>query len=1095
MVLSPLSAFAAGNAFDGAAKLLAAAKNGNIQQVQMLIASGANVNYVDSTGLSVVCTAIMNNDIRAAQILQMYGADASNCDRQIKQYNMRNTPASTGGMFSGLSTTHGLVLAGAATAAVVGGLFLLTDIFDPGNKNNNSSSSGNRPNSDGSGSGGDSSATASYTLPAATADNDVDTFYLNDDFEYMKPNNYLLMARAYNALARGYNGWQTIRASDNTPFNLSTLPFVGEPGNGKPVGIALITENGVNPDGSIGDGLLSWVDKSKVSAAQSACSTYGSDSSQCTSAVAAAIKVSRKYYNRTSLTDLDDTTENTDFDLSGTGTVFGVGDDTANLAARIIAGWEAGGRSDADAYGFVPNAQLVVYRTGGGNNGTEDIKTFQAMLNAARLMNSGEYVVNAIANVALHPDSYNYNYPTINSFKADLALNNLTTETGMRNAFSIYIDGTTTNPRYNQNTSDDNTNELPSTYAAALYLNISNYQNQIIVNSVGGYNMGQNLALADATFENYAPALYTDLEHLFMSVVPVQHKYGTSSINSISGYTGIDSNAGKIVTSTWTDSDSNVYRARKCGVAGVGVGSVDPWCFSAPGVNATAAVASMAGAIGTVKSAFDYMNPQQIFLLLAITADGPYLGTNPESTAAWANQSDLITYLRNRYELPGQYSGIADSEYLQTFKEVFGYGLINLERATRPDLKVFYYDGTENVVTTGGNSYWRAASQSAFRPSGALNPRGATIKMSAYDILTSADGEISLPRVWNNSFALNTDSSRHALYMGDVLGELPTRKDNDSRVTVGEFGFSMSRSNRAYADNMNGLESMRVDWTSGRWNLAAGYQHYLTDGVVRFTAMSNPILNLAHDAVVSDAEFVAGRWSFGGRAFSGRITDEGLLENDPAISENYAPARLGGISGVAANIGWHGDKFSFATSVGGTHESDTILGARTDGLLALGRGDTTYIDAEMQYDILSDLTLTARATFAQTRASGGEFISDVSDLYSNAFGVGAQWRGLSLAATMPLGVYRGYARYPYAEYSVVESAGGGYDLMMSNAGLSEIDMRPNSREVRFSATYMCPLGEFTDGAFGFIYRVNPNHTNEYGNESIFMLKLNHRIGI
>jgi hypothetical protein len=44
-------------------------------------------------------------------------------------------------------------------------------------------------------------------------------------------------------------------------------------------------------------------------------------------------------------------------------------------------------------------------------------------------------------------------------------------------------------------------------------------------------------------------------------------------------------------------------------------------------------------------------------------------------------------------------------------------------------------------------------------------------------------------------------------------------------------------------------------------------------------------------------------------------------------------------------------------------------------------------------------------------------------------------------------------------------------------------------------TYRHNFGEFTDGAFGFIYRVNPNHTDKFGNESIFMLKLSHRLGI
>ena len=88
--LAPVASFGASNDFMVAAQLLAAAKSADIQQVQALVNNGADVNFVDSTGLSIVCTALMNNDVRAAQILQMYGADASNCDRQIKKFNNKN---------------------------------------------------------------------------------------------------------------------------------------------------------------------------------------------------------------------------------------------------------------------------------------------------------------------------------------------------------------------------------------------------------------------------------------------------------------------------------------------------------------------------------------------------------------------------------------------------------------------------------------------------------------------------------------------------------------------------------------------------------------------------------------------------------------------------------------------------------------------------------------------------------------------------------------------------------------------------------------------------------------------------------------------
>ena len=178
MFLFPVASFAASNDFMIAAQLLSAAKNADIQQVQILINSGANVNYVDSTGLSIVCTALMNNDVRAAQILQMYGADASKCDRQIKQYNSRNKPSGGGGgLFGGLSSAQSITLAAAGAAVVVGGLFLLTDWLDPGNKNKSSSSTGSHGGGGNNGGSGSTNATAAFTLPDGPAS-------LAEDYNY-----------------------------------------------------------------------------------------------------------------------------------------------------------------------------------------------------------------------------------------------------------------------------------------------------------------------------------------------------------------------------------------------------------------------------------------------------------------------------------------------------------------------------------------------------------------------------------------------------------------------------------------------------------------------------------------------------------------------------------------------------------------------------------------------------------------------------------------------------------------------------------------------------------------------------------------------
>lgn len=1198
----PFAARAASSEFMVAAQLLSAAKNADIQQVQALVNNGANVNFVDSTGMSIVCTALMNNDVRAAQILQMYGADASNCDRQIKQYRNKNTTRTeSGGLFGGLSSAQSMTLAAAGAAVVIGGLFLLTDVFDPGNDNGSSSSTGNR-GEDNPG-GNTNSPTEKLAIPYGPAMPTAETESANyaDNLNLYSPSdsenilaknfklmnnmaggNYLLMMRGYSALARGYMGMRTLRDSARAPitndtlkqYNLGSIPVAG----GRPVNVGLITANGVNASdtSSLGDRLLPWTTFNGTSLNQ-----------------ASTDMVSSKYYNNkitiaagatdlSGMTAAEDSSFVGDFDLSGSGTAINNTSASAldNLLAKIIGGKEAG-YADADYMGFMPNGQMSIFRTGGGrgyvsmtetNAGsytmagdalatgdtlTLDGKTYTVTrtgnaivatngdttyngyigADGALYMNDAAYTLadNTITQVKKLDDIDYFNYKALLKSgalwaKGDIVggrsrpdiianasvispLHSRDTKT-ISDILSVGTDSTKlqaafikfVNQYYDVNTTDGvgGADALPGTDASAFFNGLGSTFSPLVIFSTGAFETdsawsGKTL---EATFENSAPLVFPNLEHLFMSVVAVGQTgtKGTTTADSVAGY----SPSGTYALSQWSTnngtpddtSDDKYYKARACGAAGRGTASIDPWCFAATGLTDELAVAAAAGAAGAVKSAFDYMNNKQLFMLLALTADGPFLGSTDTGTSM--TKDALISYLKSMYTLPNEYDArwrSGGENYLDVFKEVFGYGLINVARATTPAKKLYYYtDG--KIVSSSGNAYWRAATNTTFRTSSAFSPRMATISAPFFDKLESIDGELALPRIWKNEFAVGTQS-RRGLYMGDVLGEF--RADNRAapRTQIGNIGFSMTTSPRAYNDNMGGLDTLQMDYARGAWNFAAGYQHHLTDGASRFDGMSNPILNLASNAVTTDAIYNSGRWSFGARAFSGAITDEELLENDPTISSQYAPARLGLISGAQSHIAWHGDKFGFTTAFGNAHESDTLLGAQTGGLLNLGAGDTMYIDSELSYRPTDNLTLRVRGTFARTTSdmAGGAVILGMSDIYSDAIAAGVDWGNFNFTVARPLGVNRGTMQYSYADYDLSEVADGKYDIVITDAGVRDVDLTPENREVRLTATYRHALGAFTDGALGFIYRVNPNHTSAFGNESIFMLKLNHRLGI
>ncbi len=1254
LFLVPFGAYAetGGNDFMVAAQLLSAAKNADIQQVQNLINAGADVNYVDSTGLSLVCTALMNNDIRAAQILQMYGADASDCDRQIKRYESQTKPEDSGGLFSGLSSAQTISLAAAGAAVVVGGLFLLTDWLDPGNENGAGGSNDERPGGGGD-SGQETPTTESDEIPVGPAYFDASGAiaystgaYQNNlaqwdpsvggiraaDFNYFRPGvktepaddeedapqitqtnyltdgilvplqNYLLIMHGYSSFANGYMGQYTFRDSSRNPVKVENLT-----GGGQPIRTALITANGVNPSGSAGrtaDGIL-WATSTSVSADPSSVDKYAN-------------------YNNPSGGNLG--AEIAGFDLSGSGTAMNpFANVMDNALAKIVAGWEADERAYGDLYGFAPNSQLEIYRTGNGKgwvdvknptdgavvgtvsddsvagtvnsidsgdtitfngktytissaldnagvtnptitiNGTTyklgagssllkgtctsdtpedcegvsdiaiykgtdgfyyfnttggdtvdavyvlsgnklyvqkelkdvDIKTFETLYTMPRnyeIGTSGNRI-NGLASIAvatLNPKSRDIDYMNTDGVESYISL--------VGNKYNAFIN--LVNNYYEKDSSSTTdsqgfyANEFFSTYKP--YGNTVSGMLPILVMPAGefeyGIGEGKTTTVLDATFENYAPLIYENLEHHFMTVVAVQHATGTSAADSIADYgNGTDEDFGPLYLSAWDKSDDVRYMSRKCGIAGMGLNGMDPWCFSAAGPTAEMAVASAAGAVTALKGAFPYMSNEDIFILMALTADGPYLGTDDAGNAF--TKDSLVAYLQTMYKLPPDYhaDALTGQDYLDAFADVYGYGMINLERAMTPGNKIYYYDGN-TIKGANGNAYWRMASGTMFRASSVF---GGTKSVSApfFDVVESLDGEISLPRVWENEFSLGADS-RRALYMGDVLGEFKTRRDTTNRIQFGNFGFSLNTSEKLYSDYLGGLDDMRLDYTSGDWTFATGFQRHFTDGASRFDGMSNPILGLASNVLTSDVAYRMGAWTFGARAYSGAITDETMLDTDPTISAQYMPARLGLVQGAQSDVAWRGKHFGFSTAVGVMHENNTVLGAMSDGLLDMGNGDTMYVDSEFTYSPTDYLSFKLRSTFARTTTDAtGQFIMGMSDIDSNAFGFGIDAGNFSFSVAQPLAVSRGVLTYPYAEYEIVNNGNGDYDLNIVDTHIEDLDLAPHHREVRFTGAYRHNFGEFTDGAIGFIYRVNPNNTDAFGNESVFMMKMTHRLGI
>ena len=1110
--------FAAAN-FQMAAQLMNAARARDIFMVERLIQAGADVNFVDQAGMSIICVLIQNNEMQAAQILQRYGADASRCNQQIRRFNENQYQYAESGMFSGLSDAQNLTLIGGGAALGIAGLYYLGGGFGGNGGNNNAGGGGGGGDRPIQGPGGGGPGTGTQTPqervrvaygPAQwdfSTNRPSENFNMGEamniwsdganqrDFNLMNNNsagiqNYMLLMGGYATLARGYLGQLTFRdtaGNGHRPLALAD----GMGGGGAAIPVALITRSGVNPTGTAMNSVITY-----------ARCTNPNDPN--------CVGTMNRYRN------LDaNGNEIGGFDFSGAGTVFNSSASAFDsLLAKIIVGGTATGdeRADADFIGFMPNGQLALYRTGGGFRLAEggnlgqiggvgddtpvifsadtiiidgttytrntdfriDIngnfiftdgrtmtasggnlwlteqqayRNFDAMLHALNQVNTGYFAARGgvIANAAIVDSMRGAGTANIG------AVTGQGSNTANINEFLRQI-----NLHYHrgETTFDDPTiNPL----APGLFFNSLNGVNApVVIFSAGEFRYGDNALLGQtrntqtATFENAAPLLYNGLMGTFMTAVAVQYVGATGGGGSASeNLTG-----GQFRLSRYT-ANGEETRARACGVAGTGTGAVDPWCFSVAAMTGEQAVAGLAGAVGALQGAFGYMTNQQIFHLLALTSDGRYM-----------NQSQLAA----RYILPTDWasSGMTEAEWMRTFNETFGYGMINLERATRPGERLYFF-GNSNRVADG---YWSgtpvanrtATAATTVNLSNAFGGVAQHISVPMFDFVEAYNGE-RMPRAFNSDFQIGGE--RHGMALMNLMNEISFAGEQSGPIVL-----------RMTEDGL-AVQDLKIRFDGEDYAFGAHYRERI--GFNTFEN-DNPIMGIAGRMASGFFEHdFGGGFNHSITFFGGEITDEGLMAHDPSMDGRFLPLALGSVYGFDTSIGFKGLRFG----AGYMFEDNTTLGAYSGGLLNFGGGETVYGSAELK---IRNITATYTAAHTRTDPTGDGFIMGMSNLYSDAYALNADFGRWSFNVSRPLAITQGRVSYMHTDFELVEM-GFGFDLE-TNSYMRDISLAAGSnRETRLAFLYQPEISERTKMAFGLVTRINPN--NMPGIENIGMMKFHH----
>ena len=308
-----------------------------------------------------------------------------------------------------------------------------------------------------------------------------------------------------------------------------------------------------------------------------------------------------------------------------------------------------------------------------------------------------------------------------------------------------------------------------------------------------------------------------------------------------------------------------------------------------------------------------------------------------------------------------------------------------------------------------------------------------------------------MPRVYDQTFAFNEDV--HGLNLTDLMDEITPQDDESEDVS----GLQLTS---------NG-EVKKLKFNVGDFGFS--YRERVGDKVF---ANSDPIIGLAGNAITFSSELGRVKIEF----TTGHITDETLLSSDPALSNTYTPADLGGVQSAKISSDFSILDSKLSLGVGFMNEEDTVLGAQSDGLFDMGGGKTAYGTAELKIGAFAFKYSIARTT----TSPGYGVIESMSDLYSDAYSMQANFGKWSFNLSRPLAVTSGSLKYATMDYEIVD-ADNGYDLN-TDPYLDQINLAPENRETMASLLY-----RMTDNlAFGVVERLNPNNTS--GHEEVVMMK-------
>lgn len=401
--------------------------------------------------------------------------------------------------------------------------------------------------------------------------------------------------------------------------------------------------------------------------------------------------------------------------------------------------------------------------------------------------------------------------------------------------------------------------------------------------------------------------------------------------------------------------------------------------------------------------------------------------------------------------------------------EIYGWGLVDLERATRPVGPLVFAAGPD--AAAGG----ARVDHSGVLAGGALGD--ALAATLAGRTAAALDGYGRVYRVDLGAFA------GRAMDAGPGLHERLTRFGR-APARTGEGGgmaFSFRPGPSGGVDTREvrlGLGGAFVE-AQVRPDHGLGFAPGFAPGMD--WPVGNPLAN-AHLAMIEGGFALAvGDGRTRGISWRASYATGSVPIADPERSQ---------ASSYAFGLSFGGQGVTFGLSAGFVREDGSLLGGIGQGAFAVADATTSFVGAHMALDLGAGFELAAGASIGLTRFSpaAGSVLSGGSGLVTSAFGVGVG----------KLGVFGDRDRFSFAISQPLRLEGGEFhfDIPIGRdrsgrvqRGRFQGDAAPSGRQIDLTATYARPLRPGMDLRLGFTHSLDAGHVRAGRPESLAMATL------